>query len=244
MVTGEGGQIECRSGPVLPWRHQFRSAQFIVVGHHRVDRAGHLCLGGTLVARHGLQSAQCRQKCRSELFVIKEFRINTRDSADHVQQVRVRALQVGDATQQAGGGRRRDEQSGDRIAGLLETQGDLEGQQRSHAVPEERHLARRCLFGFEHRTKPIGHLRDAGVLRQVLAGPLARILHSHTFRAGGECPGERHVELGRTAGVGKDVQPGPRGARRIGRHLDRNQPVLTHDTLNLLVAQQSHGFAQ
>jgi hypothetical protein len=89
VVTGEGGQIECRSGPVLPWRHQFRSAQFVVVGHHRVNWAGHLRLGRTLVARHGLQSAQCRQECRSELFVVKKFRIDTRDSADHVQQVRV-----------------------------------------------------------------------------------------------------------------------------------------------------------
>ena len=244
MVTGEGGQVERRGGPVLPRRHQFRSAQLVVVGHHRVNWAGHLRLGRTLIARHGLQSAQCRQECRSELFVVKKFRIDTRDSADHVQQVRVRALQVGDATEQAGGGRRRDEQRSNGVAGLLEAQGDLESQKCAHTVPEERHLTRRCLIGFEHRTKPIRHRRDAGVLRQVLAGPLARILHSHTFRAGGECPGERHVELGRTAGVGKDVQPGPRGARRIGRHLDRNQPVLTHDTLNLLVAQQSHGFAQ
>ena len=141
------------------------------------------------------------------MLIIQEFGVGTRDLADHGQQLGVRALEIGNPAQQTGRRRRRDEQRGNRIPGLLETQRHLKGQQCPHTVSEKRHLPRRRILWFQHRAQPVGQVRDTGVLGQVLAGSLARILHGDTFCSAGESSGERHIELRRTTGVREDVEP-------------------------------------
>ena len=138
----------------------------------------------------------------------------------------IRALQIGDAAQKSGGSSGRDEQRGNGIARLLEAQRHLEGEQCSHAVAEESHLTRRRLLGFEHHAEAIGHFRNAGVLREILAGTFAGVLHRNAFRTTGECPGEWQVELCRTAGVREDVQLGLDRVDRIGGHQIGISPCL------------------